>query len=721
MITIEGHIKKTTYFNEENFYTIAQFLTKSPQTTITIVGYISGVNEGEPLKLCGRWETHSKYGQQFKIDTFEPVLPTTNDEITKYLKALSIKGLNKKKIKSLVRTFETDTFNIIENTPLRLKEISGFGKVLAERVHTAWIKHHSARVLVKFLKENEIPVALSAMIIKTLGTRAVEAIKQNPYQLLEKIEGIDFNLIDKLARKLDFEREAPIRVRACIYHLLNLSSSDGHVFMYHDLLLKRCQNFGIKPDTTQDVLNKMIDSGDLFIENFETGHPSTAIYTSDMYLAEKGIASKIKALLSIPSCHIKLKRSQIVDEILTKLAIEPSDEQLGALEEILNHKAVIITGGPGTGKTTLVRSIISIFSLTGMKCILAAPTGRAARRLSEVTQKKASTLHKLLLYNQSEGIFERNEKNPLDADAVIIDEASMIDTILMYHLFNALQLTSTIILVGDIFQLPSVGPGNILSDIIGSKMVKTFELKKIFRQAQESPIIVNAHKIRKGEIPDLKNRESAETLSEFYFIETNHPQKVVDRIVDMSARRIPQRYGFDPLTDIQILTPMHKGDVGTINLNQVLQDALNPDGSATEYMGRTFKTGDKVMHLINNYEKEVFNGDIGTIDKINKKEKTLFVNYYGRLVEYHFDELSELSLAYAISVHKSQGSEYSAIVIPIMEQHYALLQRNLLYTAITRGKQLVIVIGTSKALNIAIKNDRPLNRNSALDLRLSTQ
>ncbi|MEA3429336.1 MAG: AAA family ATPase, partial [Thermodesulfobacteriota bacterium] len=409
---------------------------------------------------------------------------------------------------------------------------------------------------------------------------------------------------------------------------------------------------------------------------------------------------------------------QITQEVLRKLAIKLSSEQLNVLQECLSHRIIVITGGPGTGKTTLVKSINTVFELLGKRIILAAPTGRAARRLSEVTHREANTVHKILGYNFKDGFFDKNQDNPLDADAIIIDEASMVDVYLMFYLLRAISMHCVLILVGDVFQLPSVGPGNVLADIINSKRIKTFELKKIFRQAQESPIVMNAHRVRAGEMPDLKKEYMPEKLSEFYFIEQNNPARAVETIVGLCSERIPKVFNFDRVNDIQVLTPMHKGAVGTANLNQALQKALNPNSTGSAGKGGRFKIQDKVMHLKNNYQKEVFNGDIGTITSIDTANSRLSVNYYGRIVAYDFAETDELSLAYAITVHKSQGSEYPAVVVPIMPQHFALLQRNLLYTAITRGKKLVILVGSKKAINIALKNDRSGNRLSGLANKL---
>jgi len=469
---------------------------------------------------------------------------------------------------------------------------------------------------------------------------------------------------------------------------------------------------------TRDSIKSLAVSGEVVIEKVYNDTDTEAVFLKQLHQAEAGIANKINALLSIPTSFTGLDSGQITLEVLKKLAIKLSSEQLAALEGILSHRVAVITGGPGTGKTTLIKSISALFDALGKRLRLAAPTGRAARRISEVTGRKAETIHKLLGYNPANGFFEKNRDNPVDADALIIDEASMIDTFLMFHLLQAVHMQSMLILVGDAFQLPSVGPGNILSDIIKSKKIETFELKKIYRHAKESPIIVNAHKIRKGQPPDLEKAGDSEDLSEFYFIEQNNPETVVKTIVELCVRKIPERFDFDPLDEIQVLTPMHKGLAGTLNLNHVLQKRLNPNTIMIETMGNTFKLGDKIMHLKNNYQKEVFNGDIGTIYDVDKKAQMLSVNYYGRIVDYDFSEMDEISLAYAISVHKSQGSEYPAVIIPIMMQHFVLLQRNLLYTAITRGRKLVVIIGSKKALLTALNNDSPQRRLSRLADRL---
>jgi len=415
---------------------------------------------------------------------------------------------------------------------------------------------------------------------------------------------------------------------------------------------------------------------------------------------------------------VDIDPDKIASEVVRKLAIEPSDMQLQILTDILSHRAVIITGGPGTGKTTLIRSICAVFETLGRRILLAAPTGRAARRLSEVTRRKASTIHRLLGCHLTDGQFEKNRDNPLDVDVLIIDEASMVDVLLMNNLIRAVPMGSVLVLVGDVFQLPPVGPGNVLSDLIGSKAIPSFELTEIFRQAQESPIVMNAHKVRTGRLPDLTRQNIADGDTEFYFIEQTDPARAAEIAVSLCAEELPSRFHLDPVRDIQVLTPMHKGQAGTIHLNQMLQNALNPDtGQDRRKKGKGFRVGDKVMHLKNNYQKDVFNGDIGAVSTIDGEDEQLLVDYDGREVEYRFEELDELTLAYAISVHKSQGSEYPAVIVPLLTEHFILLQRNLLYTAMTRGRRLVVLVGDRKAIEIALKNDKPKQRLSGLAYR----
>jgi exodeoxyribonuclease V alpha subunit len=566
-----------------------------------------------------------------------------------------------------------------------------------------------------------IKVSYSAKILKKYGRDATDIIRHDPYRLVKDLPGPGFIIADTIARKSGLSQDDPKRINACITHLIEQSVAAGNVFAYKDQLLKKSMKyFQIEPDTAKKAIATLADSSEVVVERISNDPDAVAVYPKNLHEAETGIANRLRALLSVPVTLPAIDAKRIITEVQKRFALVLSSEQLAVLEGVLSHRAVIITGGPGTGKTTLIKSITAILEARGEQFLLAAPTGRAARRISEVARRKATTIHKLLGYNLTDGLFDKNQDNPLDAYAVIIDEASMVDTLLMYHLLKAVPMTSVLILVGDVFQLPPVGPGNVLADMIKSEIIPAFHLKKIFRQDQESPIVLNAHKVRRGELPELKKNNGLEDLSEFYFIEQNDPDTVIKTIVELCRERIPQRFNLHPRKDLQVLTPMHKGKVGTINLNQVLQKALNPNPALVESQGNLFKRGDKVMHLINNYQKEVFNGDIGTINSIDNTQREISVDYYGRTVPYDFEELEELSLAYAISVHKSQGSEYPGVIVPIMTQHFALLQRNLLYTAMTRGKKLVILIGTTKALTIALKNDKPQQRFSRLADRLKS-
>lgn len=719
MIEIKGQIKKFRFRNEDNHYTVAEFLSEEPRTSLIAVGFLVGVRPGDPLILKGVWEKHNRYGQQFKIDSFEPVLPTTLNGIKGYLKALEIKGLSAGKIKALVHTFEEETFTVIEAQPEKLTDIPGIGKVLGARICESWAGHNQIRNLSLFLQELGLPASFCAGIYKAYNEEAVDIISRSPYALVFDFPDMDFSLIDQAARHLGIDRNDPQRVGACLIHLLDGFASDGHTYAEKTLLTERCSvRFGIESARAEQGLDDLCTRQLVVVEPAADRPETVVVYLKDLHLAETGISATLHALNSVPTPDPGLDREEIIEAVLKKLAIKLSDEQLEALDDILNHRVAVITGGPGTGKTTLIRSVTAIFQMLGKQILLSAPTGRAARRLSEVTGEDAATLHRMLQYNIRTGRFDKNRSDPLDADVLIVDEASMVDVPLMYHLLNAVPFHATVIFVGDIFQLPSVGPGMVLSDLIQSERFQTFELTKIFRQAQESPIILNSHRVRYGKPPKPSEKHDAEALSEFYFIETADPAKVAERVVELCARRIPKTYELDPFSDIQVLTPMHKGDAGTISLNAALQQALNTKSTFIERFGMRFKQGDKVMHLKNNYEKDVFNGDIGIITDLSAEDKILMVSYDGREVEYDADDLHELTLAYAISVHKSQGSEYPAVVVPMTLQHRPLLQRNLLYTAMTRGRQLVVIIGTQRALSLALENDRPKQRMSGLKARL---
>jgi exodeoxyribonuclease V alpha subunit len=721
LTTLEGQIDKITYYNDDTHYTIAKLETKNNRNPVTIIGYLSQPTPGEILKVAGTWETHPRYGQQLRLVSYEVVLPATVAGITNYLKAGFIKGIGPKTAAGLVAHFEDKTLEIIEKNPEKLTEVKGIGKETAALINRAWKEHHSARALMQFLQENGLKTAWGAKIIKTYGVAtALEILRNDPYRLANDIPKIGFYIADTIVRNTGVAPNESERAKACILHLLQEYAEAGNIFMDEEQLMQRCENlFQITSRVTREAIQDLEKSKHLSIDGVGDDPGNRGIYLKSLYRAEVGLSDRLKALISNPVRDPELDAEQITSEVLKKLAVRLSSGQIRVLQGILSQRVAIITGGPGTGKTTLIRAISAVVEAIGKKVLLAAPTGRAARRLSEITSKKASTIHRLLRYNPGDAKFEKNQDNPLEGDTVIIDEASMVDTFLMYHLLNAIWAGASLILVGDVSQLPSVGPGNVLADLIKSQKIKTYELKEIFRQTQESPIVINAHRVRRGKFPEIENPGLTEDLSEFYFIGQNHPETVVNTIIDLCRRKIPQHFGLDPMDEIQVLSPMHKGLLGTYNLNQVLQESLNPNPVVIKVAGNAFKLGDKVMHLKNNYHKEVFNGEIGRICEIDRKKEVLDINYDDRIISYDFTEIDEINLAYAISVHKSQGSEYPAVIVPLTTQHYALLQRNLLYTAITRGSKLVILIGTQRALAIALKNDKPGQRLSSLASRLT--
>ena len=721
LLTIEGHLERITYFNEDTHYTIARLKPDGLSAAVTVVGYLAGVSLGETLKVNGRWETHPRYGQQLKIDSFEVTLPAGIDGIRTYLGSGVVKGIGPSLASRIVSVFGTETLEVIENHPQRLVEVNGIGEAKAALIRSAWSEHHALRGLMQFLQKMGVQTSYCGQIFRAYGPEAVTLIQEDPFVLADDFPGAGFLIADTIARKQGLESEDPQRVRACILHLIRQNADDGHTFAEQDNLSARCENqFQISPVAIAKEIDRLADAKVIVIEPMANDLWANAVYLKELYLAENGLAERLQAMLSVPTAPIAIEPESIVKQVHQKLAINLTDEQQQVVEEIFCHRIAIISGGPGTGKTTLLRSISTLFQAQGKRLLLAAPTGRAARRLSEVTHRKASTIHRLLGYNFTDRGFMRHRDNPLDADAVIIDEASMIDTELMFHLASALPLSARLILVGDVSQLPSVGPGNVLADLIGSGSIPVFYLNTIFRQELESAIIVNAHKVRQGEPPDFPETIDIDDLTDFYFLEQSDPNQVAARIVELCCRELPAKLGLNPVNDIQVLTPMHKGAVGTINLNNLLQKVLNREITDRKPTTIGFQIGDKVMHLRNNYQKEVYNGDIGIVAGIDSQKAELAVNYEGRTVWYEFDELDEMTMAYAISIHKSQGSEYPAVIVPLMTQHYVLLQRNLLYTAMTRGKKLVILIGTRKALNIALKNDKPQRRLTGLSERLKS-
>lgn len=719
-VTLSGTLKYITYYNPENHYTVARLKSDTAGSQVAIVGYMPGINPGDTLSLEGKWECHARFGEQFKVAAFEVTLPQSIDGVRKYLSSGIIKGVGEVTVNRLINAFGEDTLNIIETEPDKLTRVKGIAAKTAQRIAESWREQHAVRHLMRFLQDTGVNTAYCARILKQYGTEAVEIISTDPYRIVGDIPAIGFYVADAIALNRGISKTDPNRVQACVLHEMQRRAADGHTFVPVGDLYARCEEkFDVNEDGVQAAISKLADT-ELVEEAAHDPAHSTEIYLKSLHDAETGIAQRIQVLLSMQFKGPDLNPEAVTHAVLRRLALQLSTEQQRALENMLLHRVVILTGGPGTGKTTLIRALTAVYDEMGRKVVLAAPTGRAAKRLTEVTGKKATTIHRLLGYQPQDGLFEHDRDNPIEADGVVIDEASMVDVPLMHHLLNAVHLRSRVILVGDVYQLPPVGPGNVLADMIASGCVETFELEHIFRQARKSPIIVNAHRVRTGSMPDISPADPDAGLTDFYFLERREPGRAADLVVELCTRRIPDKFHLDPVHEIQVLTPMHKGEVGTLNLNQALQQALNPLPKSTPgQMGR-FRPGDKVMHLRNNYQKEVFNGDIGTVSEADKANERLLVDYEGRSVAYDVTELDELTLAYAISVHKSQGSEYPAVVVPMLTQHYPLLQRNLLYTAITRGRRLVVIIGSRRALEIALNNDKPRQRLSSLARRLKS-
>ncbi len=720
---LEGQLERIVYFSDDTLYTVAKLKVGEIHDVVTVVGQLAGIKPGEILRVSGRWEVHSKYGRQFKASGYSVSRPANVQGIEKYLGSGLIRGIGPEMAKRLVARFGARTLEVIERSAEDLLKVEGIGEKRLEMIRKAWEDQRDIRDVMIFLQGHGVSTGYSAKIFKQYGNDAIRVVRENPYRLASDIFGIGFVVADSIAEKIGIPKDALVRAEAGIIYVLEKMSDEGHVYGPYDDVIERTEAL---LETGRAVIESAIvdlaSSKRVVVEKLEQrdgdGRKVTkAVYIKAFHSAETGLANRLKALLSVPFTPPKMKPGQIKRLVQKRLAIVLSEEQWSALSKTLSSKVCIVTGGPGTGKTTLVKAILAVFEGAGKRVLLAAPTGRAAKRLSEITEHDAKTIHRMLAYNFKRKGFQKNEKNPLDADVVIVDEASMVDTFLMYNLLKAIPSMAVLILVGDIYQLPSVGPGNVLRDMIDSKQVPVVFLKEIFRQARQSMIVINAHKINQGHFPALP-APNPQRLQDFYFIEQDDSEKVVSTILELCCVRIPGRFNFHPLSDVQVLTPMHKGIVGTANLNRVLQQALNPSNDMIERVGRTFKSGDKVMQVRNNYAKEVFNGDIGAISRIDREMERLTVEYDGRCVEYKFADLDELVLAYAISVHKSQGSEYSAVILPVTTQHFVLLQRNLIYTGITRAKELVVLIGTKQALAIAIKNDSPQRRMTRLASRL---
>ncbi|WP_045221540.1 SF1B family DNA helicase RecD2 [Desulfonatronum thioautotrophicum] len=725
MFHIHAQIEKIIHSNDETGYYVVKVHAKDHKEFFTAVGNLYSVYPGEVFKLWGDWEAHPKYGPQFKVQNCEAALPTTTNAIRKYLGSGLIKGIGPVMAGRIVRLFGDQSLDIIDHKTELLTKVQGIGKKRIGLIHQAWEDQKAIRRLMKFLQDHGVRSTYAPKIYKQYGKDAISIIQDNPYQLVQDIWGIGFKTADNVAQVLGISNASPLRIDAGIVHVLHELAGEGHVYYPEDpLLAKAGKILKVDREILKPGIARLVERKHIVLD-----HPpkkgqgqkecqpdkGKSVYLTKYHHCEAGTAKRLSALINAPRNVRQVDMDKALVWVQDMMNLSLATKQQEAVRCALFAKVMVITGGPGTGKTTTIQSILRIFSHLTQRIVLTAPTGRAAKRMSEATNHQAKTIHLLLEFSPSSGSFKRNAEKPLSADLLMVDEASMIDQVLMYHLVQAVPLGCAVVLVGDIYQLPSVNAGNVLHDIIASEVVPVITLNDIFRQAQNSSIISNAHRINAGHMPELQPRQDPD---DFYFIHQEEPEKTLEVIINMVTERIPARFGLDPINDIQVLSPMHGGLVGADNLNIVLQEVLNPSGPCIERGARKFRVNDKVMQIRNNYDKLVFNGDIGRVTKVDQEMRELVVHFDDRDVLYEFMELDELDLGYAATIHKSQGSEYPAVIMPVLTTHYIMLQRNLIYTGITRGKRLVVLVGTKKELAKAINKNNIGKRYSNLYGRL---
>jgi exodeoxyribonuclease V alpha subunit len=697
---LAGAVERVTFHNAENGFCVLRVKARSHRELVTVVGHAAAISAGEWVTATGEWVNDRTHGQQFRARFVRASQPTSIDGIERYLGSGMIRGIGPVYAKKMVRAFGEKVFDVIEAEPGRLREVTGIGAVRAKRITDAWADQKIVREIMVFLHSHGVGTARAVRIFKTYGADAVQVMTQNPYRLARDIRGIGFKTADAIAMRLGIEKTAMIRVRAGISYALAEAMSDGHCGLPNDELLPLAvELLEVPKELVQTALELELADGTVIADTVGT---VACVFLGSLYRAEQVIAERLLKLvngkLSWP--YIDPQKAVPWIEARTGLTFAPS--QAAAIRLALLSKVLVITGGPGVGKTTIVNAILRILAAKAVDMLLCAPTGRAAKRMTEATGFEARTIHRLLETDPRSGGFKRNADNPLECDLLVVDETSMVDVGLMQALLRAVPDSAALLIVGDIDQLPSVGPGQVLTDIIDSGAVPVVRLTEVFRQAAQSRIITSAHRINQGSIPDL-SRPGGD--SDFYFVPADDPEVAVPRVVELVKTRIPRRFGFDPIRDIQVLCPMNRGGAGARSLNIELQAALNPAGERkVERFGWTFAPNDKVMQVENDYDKEVYNGDIGYIDDVDAEAGELVATFDGRAVTYGLGELDMLVPAYAVTIHKSQGSEYPAVVIPLLTQHYAMLQRNLLYTGVTRGKRLVVLVGQKKAIAIAVKN-----------------
>ena len=708
MIRLRCVIEHITYQNQENGWSVMKVKVKGYDNLVTLTGSLLDVPVGSVLLVDGDWRVDPKYGQQFVAQSWTEVMPATLYGIEKYLGSGLVKGIGPAYAKAIVRRFGMDTIDVIENDIERLLEVPRLGKKRMEKIRDSWEKQKDIKEVMVFLQGHGVSTAFAAKIYRKYEKESIAKVKENPYQLADDIWGIGFKTADSIASKMGYGKNDPRRCRSGILYALNELAEEGHVYAEPEQLVEAATKLLEAEETPVcKALASMMEAKDVIADN-------DVVYLPPFYHAENGLAKRLQSLLA----DTTLSNSDIAAEPEAEYGVKSGgivyDEvQQAAIQKALDSKVMVLTGGPGTGKTTTTQGIIAAFKARHMSILLAAPTGRAAKRMTEATGMEAKTIHRLLEYNPMDG-YKRNDENPLEGDALIVDECSMIDILLFYNLMKAIPSNMRLILVGDIDQLPSVGAGNVLRDIIDSQQIPVVRLTRIFRQAQSSRIVMNAHAINAGQFPNIKNGLD----SDFFFINQEDADEMVKLIIGLVRDRLPKKYGYPP-KEIQVLTPMQRGTAGAGNLNIELQNALNPTDPSLARGGYTFRQGDKVMQIRNNYDKNVFNGDIGYITAVDTNERTLTVTFDSRLVEYDITELDEIVLAYAVTIHKSQGSEFPVVVMPVTMKHFVMLQRNLIYTGITRAKKICVLVGTTKALAYAIKQNTVSKRNTKLKERLN--